>query len=88
MEQMIDGVSVLAKYFDMNRIAIENALFAPVRDRFQPITIQRRSRRSGLGLERLLGLHREANRDIGGTVKLLEDLVAEHATIFTLYARP
>jgi hypothetical protein len=45
------------------------------------------SGRSSDRFEGFLGLHREANRNVGGSVKPLENLVAEHAPIFALRPR-
>lgn len=44
------------------------------------------SRWPGVRFEGFLRLHREANRDVGGTVKGLEHLIAEHATVLALGA--
>jgi hypothetical protein len=45
------------------------------------------SGRSNVRFEGFLGLHREANRNVGGSVKPLKNLVAEHAPIFALRPR-
>src|SRR5579863_935785 len=57
----------------------------PARRDFQRTT---RLRRSEIRFESPFRLDRESDRDIGGTVECLENLVAEQATIFSLRTGP
>jgi hypothetical protein len=79
----LDGESVAAKIFRNEVSSRESAGIAGCATDFRKFRFGR-SGRSNVRFEGLLRLHRESDRNVGGTVELLENLVAEHAPILAL----